>query len=49
MKKGKTSELQIVNLLKEHAAGIPVQELSRKAGVSPATIYNWKAKYGAWK
>ena len=46
MKRSKFSEVQIVNLLKEHEAGVPVTDLCRKAGVSSATFYKWKAKYG---
>ena len=39
-------EEQIIAILKEYEAGISVQEVGRKHGVSDATIYNWKAKYG---
>lgn len=39
------SEEQIINILKEAAAGMPPVELCRKHGVSQATYYNWKAKY----
>ena len=46
MKKTKYSEEQIVNVLKEGEAGISVTELCRKYGMSDATYYNWKAKYG---
>ena len=46
MKKTKYSEEQIVNILKEGEAGISVTELCRKYGMSDATYYNWKAKYG---
>jgi putative transposase len=45
MKKSRYSEEQIVNILKEGEAGIPVAELCRKYGMSDATYYNWKAKY----
>ena len=37
---------QIIEILKEAKAGVKTAELTRKYGVSPATIYNWKAKYG---
>ena len=46
MKKTKYSEEQIVNILKEGEAGISVADLCRKYGMSDATYYNWKAKYG---
>lgn len=46
MKKTRYSEEQIVGILKEADAGIPVSELCRKYGISDATYYNWKAKYG---
>jgi putative transposase len=46
MKKTRFSEEQIVAALKETEAGVSVKELSRRIGVSDATIYHWKAKYG---
>jgi putative transposase len=46
MKKIKYSEEQIVGILKEVEAGITVSEICRKYGISDATYYNWKAKYG---
>jgi putative transposase len=46
MKRKRFSEEQIVGILKEHEAGIAVSELCRKHGVSDASIYKWKAKYG---
>ncbi len=45
MKQTKFSETQIVNILKEAEAGIPVTELSRKHGFSQSAFYKWKAKY----
>jgi putative transposase len=45
MKQSKFSETQIVNILKEAEAGIPVAELSRKHGLSQSAFYKWKAKY----
>jgi putative transposase len=46
MKKGRFTEAQIFGILKEFDAGKNIQELSREHGVSKATIYNWKAKFG---
>lgn len=46
MKKSKFSETKIVSILKENEAGISIPDLSRKYGVSTATLYNWKSKYG---
>ena len=46
MKKSKFSESQIVNILKEAEAGVSLEELSRQHGLSKATFYKWKAKYG---
>lgn len=46
MKAKKFSEEQIINILKESEAGAKTAELCRKHGVSTATFYNWKAKYG---
>ena len=46
MKKSKFSETQIVSILKQADAGVAIGELCRKAGISTATYYAWKAKYG---
>ncbi|SKC84994.1 putative transposase [Ohtaekwangia koreensis] len=46
MKKKRFTETQIFNILKEFDAGKNIQDISREHGVSKATIYNWKAKYG---
>jgi putative transposase len=46
MKRKRFSEEQIIGVLREHEAGAKTAELARKHGVSEATIYNWKAKYG---
>lgn len=45
MKKRFTDE-QIINILKEGDAGIPVKEICRKYGISDATFYTWRKKYG---
>ena len=46
MKRSRFTEEQIIAILKEQEAGVPVAELCRKHGMSDATFYNWKAKYG---
>lgn len=46
MKRSRFTEYQIIGILKEHEAGISVADLCRKYGVSDATVYKWKAKYG---
>ena len=46
MKRSKFSEQQIVGVLKQAEAGVPVKDLCRKNGISDQTFYNWKAKYG---
>ncbi len=46
MKRTRFSEEQIIAILKEHEAGIASAELCRKHGVSDASIYKWKAKFG---
>lgn len=46
MRKSKFSESQIVSILKEADSGIPVAEVLRNHGVSAATFYKWRSKYG---
>jgi putative transposase len=46
MKKSRFTEEQIVGVIKESEAGIPVAELCRKHGISDGTFYKWRAKYG---
>ena len=46
MKRKRYSEEKIISILKEHEAGIRVQDLVRKYGVSEQSIYRWKAEYG---
>jgi len=46
MKKSRFSEEQILGILKEHQAGIVVAEICRKHGISDATFYAWRSKYG---
>lgn len=46
MRKSRFTETQIVKILKEVEGGRQVKEVCREYGVSDATYYNWKAKYG---
>ena len=46
MKRSRFSEEQIIGLLKEHEAGVTVADLCRKHGMSSASFYAWKAKFG---
>jgi putative transposase len=46
MRKSRFTEEQIIGVLKEHQAGLPVAELCRKHGVSGATFYGWRSRYG---
>ena len=46
MRKSKFSEAQIVTILREGAAGVPVADLLRKHGFSGPTFYLWRQKYG---
>jgi putative transposase len=46
MKRLRFTEEQIIGVLKEHGAGAKTADLARKHGISEATLYAWKAKYG---
>jgi putative transposase len=46
MKRSRFSDEQIIGILKEHEVGVSVADLCRKHGVSDASIYNWKARFG---
>lgn len=46
MKKSRFTESQIVSILKQADSGLKVEQLCREHGISSATYYNWKSKYG---
>lgn len=46
MKTSRYSDNQIINILKQAEAGTPVPELCREYGMSSATFYKWRARYG---
>jgi len=46
MKRSRFEEEQIIRILKEQEAGLGTADLCRKHGISSATFYKWKAKYG---
>ncbi len=46
MKRSRFTETQIISILKQADAGLSVKEVCRKHGISDATFYNWKSKYG---
>lgn len=46
MKKVRFTETQIISILKKQEGGISIRDIAREHGISEATFYNWKAKYG---
>jgi len=46
MKRKRFTEEQIIKALKEHEAGGKVADIIRRVGISEATFYNWRSKYG---
>lgn len=46
MKRSRFSEEQIIGILKEHQAGATAADLCRKHGISDATFYKWRSRYG---
>jgi putative transposase len=46
MRSSRFKEEQIIAILREHEAGVSTKEVCRKHGISDATFYKWKAKYG---
>ena len=46
MKRSRFSDEQIIGILKEHQAGMSAADLCHKYGVSDATFYKWRSKYG---
>ena len=49
MKKTRFTEAQIIGILNEQEQGVKVPDICRKHGISDATFYNWKSKYGGMK
>ena len=46
MRESRFTEAQIIGILKQAEGGAKVRDLAREHGVSPATTYNWRAKFG---
>jgi len=46
MRRSRFNEAQIIGILKEHQAGATAVDLCRKHGISDATFYKWRSKYG---
>lgn len=46
MKNGRSSDAQIMGILKQAESGVPVSELCREHGMSSASFYKWRAKFG---
>lgn len=46
MKKSRHTDSQILSILKQNEAGVPVPELCREHGMSTSTFYKWRAKFG---
>jgi putative transposase len=46
MRRSRYTEEQIIGILKQHQAGFGAKELCRKHGISDATFYKWRSKYG---
>ncbi len=46
VRRGRFTEDHLIGVLREHEAGVKTADLCRKHGISDATFYNWKSKYG---
>ena len=46
MRKRRFTDEQIISILKKSEAGTPTQDLCREHGISPATFYSWRRRYG---